>query len=41
VVGRAELPLVHEGDALYHIAAMPEAEAPDVALDIPDEDEVI
>lgn len=41
VVGRAELPLVHEGDALYHIAELPAAEEDETVLDIPDEDEVI
>lgn len=41
VVGRAQLPLVHEGDALFHLADLPEAEEAGAALDIPDEDEVI
>jgi hypothetical protein len=42
VVGRAHLPLVNEGDALFHLAELPEGvEAPDRTLDIPDEDEII
>jgi hypothetical protein len=40
VVGRARLPLVHEGDALYLLAELPEGDDRRTA-DIPDEDEVI
>jgi hypothetical protein len=40
LVGRAVLPVAHEGDALFHLADLPEGEAEAVA-DIPDEDEVI
>jgi len=42
LVGRAHLPLVNEGDALFHLAELPLAEATDdQVLDIPDEDELI
>ena len=42
LVGRANLPLVNEGDALFHLAELPLAEAgEDQVLDIPDEDELI
>ncbi len=42
IVGRAHLPLVNEGDALFHLADLPEGvEGEDRTLDIPDEDEVI
>ncbi|MGL6209268.1 MAG: succinylglutamate desuccinylase/aspartoacylase family protein [Paracoccaceae bacterium] len=42
LLGRAHLPLVNEGDALFHLAELPEAEeAADQVMDIPDEDELI
>jgi len=42
LVGRAHLPLVNEGDALFHLAELPQADtARDQVLDIPDEDELI
>jgi predicted deacylase len=42
IVGRAHLPLVNEGDALFHLADLPEGLDGDAGtLDIPDEDEVI
>lgn len=46
VVGRAHLPLVHEGDALFHLAQLPPEDRADdtdhdAEMDIPDEDEVI
>jgi predicted deacylase len=42
ILGRAHLPLVNEGDALFHLANLPEGRDEDTGtLDIPDEDEVI
>lgn len=42
LISRAHLPLVHEGDALFHLAELPQDEAaPGTEMDIPDEDEVI
>jgi predicted deacylase len=42
ILGRAHLPLVNEGDALFHLAHLPEGRDEDTGtLDIPDEDEVI
>jgi hypothetical protein len=42
IVGRAHLPLVNEGDALFHLAELPEGVEPaDRTLDLPDEDEII
>lgn len=42
LVGRAHLPLVNEGDALFHLAELPALEGDqDQVLDIPDEDELI
>jgi hypothetical protein len=42
IVGRAHLPLVNEGDALFHLAELPEGVEPaDQTLDLPDEDEII
>ncbi len=42
LLGRALLPLVHEGDALFHLADLPQdGTDQDQEMDIPDEDEVI
>jgi uncharacterized protein len=42
ILGRAHLPLVNEGDALFHLANPPEGLGDEGhTLDIPDEDEVI
>ncbi|MFN3969854.1 MAG: succinylglutamate desuccinylase/aspartoacylase family protein [Gemmobacter sp.] len=40
ILGRAQMPVVHEGDAVFHLADLPEGEE-DTVADIPDEDEVI
>ncbi len=42
LLGRAHLPLVNEGDALFHLADLPlDGGEQDAEVDIPDEDEVI
>ena len=42
LLGRAHVPLVHAGDALFHLAEMPQDDAEqNHEMDIPDEDEVI
>jgi hypothetical protein len=33
VVGRSNLPLIHEGDALYHVARIGAEESPEVLLE--------
>ena len=42
LLGRAHLPLVNEGDALFHLADLPQDDGDaGTEQDIPDEDEVI